>query len=77
MFALSLSLQHALQLLSKSVGTALVTFKMCGMRSDTAKLMFLQTIIMYCVLFFSKKFYKNKYCRYNIFHLILLFKHLA
>lgn len=40
MFAISLSLQHALQLLSKSVGMALVTFKMCGMRSDNAKLMF-------------------------------------
>lgn len=55
MFALSLSLQHALQLLSKWVGMALVTFKMCGMRSDTAKLMILQTIIMYCVLFFNEK----------------------
>lgn len=55
MFALSLSLPNALNVLNKSVGMALVTFKMCGMRSDTATLLFSQTILIYYVLFFSGK----------------------
>lgn len=53
MFALSQSLQNALTFLSKSVGMALVTFKMCGMRSDTATLLFSKIITIYYVLFFS------------------------